>query len=240
MEPMPRPPITRIQVGRLASLLLFLVFGGHVNAQGLLLSSPESASFEFNSLPNTFTITVDVFSLGGLIPPPCPPYSGTFCVPGLIGDPISTTTLPNQGSVAIYFANNLFDPGERLTLDFYENNSSELPVASQSFSGTGESAIAGSVPALWQDRQGLVRLTMNEGSIEVEQINFIVLNEGIGYQGTLPVPEPSTITFLSFVGLFLIGRLLQKSISKQVCHHPSAHMDRDRDQQSKGMSSLRD
>jgi len=211
MELQRRPPNPAIPVGAVALLVLLLSTEISSNAQGLLLSSPQSVSFEFNSLPNTFTVSSDVMWLG--IVQPCPPYSGPFCNPGpLIGDPVSTTTLPDQGSVFVGFANNLFDSGESLTLDFYENSSSELPVASQFFSSTGTSAIAGFVPSLWQDHQGVVRLTMNEGSVELDRLSFTVINAGVGYQGAVPVPEPSTIALLALLALFIPRRLLKKHL----------------------------
>src|SRR5258706_8279191 len=177
-----------------STLLLLLAGIGCSHGQGLLISSSESVSFQFPSLPNTFTVLVNTFSTG-LLTPACAPYN-PLCGPGrpVIGDnPISTATLADQGLVSVAFGNSLLDPGEALTLDLYENSLSDVPFASQTFSGIGASSLATATPAAWQDLQGVVRVTMNEGSVELDHLSFMVIQNGVGYGGTIIVPEPSTI-----------------------------------------------
>jgi hypothetical protein len=169
----------------------------------LRLAPSDTVTFEFTSLPTT--VTVISYGIDTGITPPCLPYADPFCGPPIIpDDPIGTSTLPNQGLVLVGFGNDLLDAGETLTLDLYENSASELPFASQSFTGTGISSITTGRLGLWQNLQGIVRITMNEGSVNLDYLGFEVVQNGVGYVGTTTVPEPSTLAIGLVAGVIAL------------------------------------
>jgi hypothetical protein len=178
---------------------LFVLISGllHSHGQGLQLLSSEIIDFEFTSLPQSFTIEIDQIGIS-LPPPPRPPYGGGFGNPQPIVVDSGTTTsssVIDVGSISILFRGDLLDPGESLTVQLFENNLSEAPMLSQSFIGNGSASLALFAPGGWSDLQGIVRITMNAGTVQVGQLKFSVTKSGIGHQGTIefvpitPVPS---------------------------------------------------
>jgi len=173
-------------------LLLALAAGlAHSSArgQGVFLSSGESASFSFNSLPGTMTIVSSEFMID-IIPPPCAPYTGA-CGPGLIDSQVQVSTLPDESWAFIRFGSNPLDSGENLTVELFENGVSDAPFFTQSYAGPAATTLTIAGLSGWTDLQGVARLTMQQGAVDINDVTVWVVHSGTGYSGPAVVPEPS-------------------------------------------------
>jgi len=92
-------------------------------------------------------------------------------------------------------------PGASYTLDLFENDVGESPMAS--VTGTGN--VTAPAPGRWQDLQGVARVTVNSGDVFFDTLLINVYRPSGGgdyelHSATVPVPEPGPLT-LGAVGL---------------------------------------
>ena len=85
-----------------------------------------------------------------------------------------------------------------------------MPFLSQSFAGNGASALLTDSSSAWSDFQGVARVTMNQGTVEIDSLKIFVIQNGVGYQGPAVVPEPSTFSFALLAGIAAIGASLAR------------------------------
>jgi hypothetical protein len=125
-----------------------------------------------------------------------------------------------DGSTELYealvgWADGTFLSGSSVTLSLFETSTSETPFRTGeilgytppppqpgdltvSSNGEGFLGLAGVNDPAWQDLQGVVRLTVTSGSIEVTQLGCQTVVAGIIYGGSIaPVPEPGTSSLLA-------------------------------------------
>jgi PEP-CTERM motif len=92
-----------------------------------------------------------------------------------------------------------------LTVDLFENSASDTPFLSQSFAGGGTRTLLTDSASGWSDFQGVARVTMNQGTAEIDGLNIFVIQNGVGHQGPAVVPEPSTLSFALLAGIAAIA-----------------------------------
>jgi hypothetical protein len=110
------------------------------------------------------------------------------------------------GSVVIVgFATDLLDPGESLRVELFENDLMELPFATETFSpGSAETGVYVAGPfSHWLDFQGLTKITMVGGSVDVLGGLFFVSPDRFTYcDRFIAVPEPSAAVLAGLGTLF--------------------------------------
>jgi len=125
-------------------------------------------------------------------------------------------------SAIVGFAPESFSPGDVLRLSLFEDSTSEEPFRVEDLVGTdplpgggqlfgfgvgGTQGTAGH----WQDLQGVFRVMMVAGSMDITLLRCHTLVDGIRYDGVMQVPEPSTILLALFgVAILALTRILQK------------------------------
>ena len=105
------------------------------------------------------------------------------------------TELAPPSAVSVSFATDLLGLGESLRLEMFENSLNELPFQTGTYNPTTSvSFVSLYGPSAWLDYQGLIRISMLSGSVDVNYAHF-----GIGPNpNTLcsitifAVPEPTT------------------------------------------------
>lgn len=109
-----------------------------------------------------------------------------------------------QNSVLIAFGIDILSTGESLRLELFENNLSEPPFATQSYSPQTSStfAILAGGESRWSDQQGIVRVSMINGSVDVDFAHFIYApRRDVGCPVLISVPEPGSLTLSAFGGM---------------------------------------
>ena len=148
-----------------------------------------------------------------------PSYSQLVLSPGQVWD-YSFDNLPKTGSVPV-FGNNpggtfqftvnssSFQPGDMVRYEMFENSSAEAAICSATMSSTPPFDASCTRDFSWQDRQGVIRFTMESGSITIDSITLKAIVAGPSlssydvYSTTFtPVPEPRTMT-LAGLGILL-------------------------------------
>ena len=111
----------------------------------------------------------------------------------------STEGTTPGGFVVVGFGTDLLSAGESLRLDLFENEADAAVVASQVFSpGTSLSFVDLTSPGSWLDNQGVIRVTMLAGAVDIDHARFIVSPNMFTYCPIdVAVPEP-------FAGALLI------------------------------------
>ena len=99
--------------------------------------------------------------------------------------------------VFLGFRSDEFGPDESLRLEMFEDSLNDVPFASQTYNPvTALSGINLYGPGAWFDYQGLIRVSMLRGSVEVAGAQFIVYpNTSMYCEAVVLVPEPSTWIF---------------------------------------------
>ena len=118
----------------------------------------------------------------------------------------SFTELAPPSNVGVAFGNDSLGVGDSLRLEMFENSLNELPFAvSEYSSATPLTFVQLGGPIAWRDFQGLVRVSMLSGAVDVRYAHFIVgLNANTICSATVfAVPEPSTF-WLAGLG-FTVG-----------------------------------
>jgi hypothetical protein len=107
--------------------------------------------------------------------------------------------LPPDGLVYVSFGNDILGSGESLRLEMFENALSEPPIASQTYSSLMPIQFVGLSRSLaWRDFQGVVRVSMIAGSVEVTRGRFFVLPDPFTVCDTVvAVPEPSSFALIA-------------------------------------------
>ena len=125
---------------------------------------------------------------------------------------IQTEFTPPGASVSVFFSDNILEPGDSLRLEMFENNLNEPPVAMQTYTATSpvNSVNLGTIPETWFDGQGLIRITMNSGSVDLGSAQFFVSpNFLLRCETTVIVPEPSILLLAALGGIATaVSRLL--------------------------------
>ena len=105
--------------------------------------------------------------------------------------------------VAIGLGNDILGPGESVRLEMFEDDVNASPFATQTYSPpTVVTSLAMYGPQAWFDYQGLVRVSVLSGSVDVGGAYFIVSPDLFTYCSTsVTVPEPNTILLLALIGV---------------------------------------
>ena len=131
---------------------------------------------------------------------------------------IRPATAADGGQVSVNFIANGLGPGERLLLELFPNTLTDTPLAFTFDGVAGGSFPDGSLggvaifwspgtAAEWPDLQGVMRVTMNSGSIQLSSFAVTQVAGGGYYSQTFPVPEPTTSALLAMgLGLLLATR----------------------------------
>lgn len=142
-----------------------------------------------------------------------PSYGQLVLSPGQVWD-YSFDNLPKTGSVPV-FGNNpggtlqftvngsSFQPGDMVRYEMFENSSSEAAICSGTMSSAPPFDATCTRDFSWQDRQGVIRFTMESGSVTIDSITLKAIVAGPSlssydvYSTTFtPVPEPGMLTLL--------------------------------------------
>jgi hypothetical protein len=90
-----------------------------------------------------------------------------------------------------------FQNGDTLAYEMFENNTSEVPICSQTMASAPPYSLVCSSPMAWQDVQGIVRFRMLSGSITVDNVTLRAITPSPSlssynlYESSFtPVPEP--------------------------------------------------
>ena len=135
--------------------------------------------------------------------------------------PASFLTWPYE--VSLGWVDGTFQAGSSVTLSLFETSTSETPFQTVDFDGStfgsvNSASVVGGTPGqdspVWQDLQGVVRLSVTSGSIEVNQLGCETVVGGVQYAGFAlipggsgPIPEPRTSTLLMMAfALAIIGK----------------------------------
>lgn len=141
---------------------------------------------------------------------------------------IESVTYKNQGGATISFLDDLLDQGEVARLEFFENSILTTPFFQHDFnSPTNHFGASVVVPVPWQDLQGIIKLTMLSGSVDINEIDVQVIRDGNRYLetfSTVPIPEPETGLLIIFglISIYMARRFFNKNNephrSKQTTH----------------------
>ena len=127
------------------------------------------------------------------------------------------------GRFAVNFSTNGLGTGESLLLELFPNSVSDVPLTFTFDGAAGSLLPDGSlggvfvswspgVPGLWPDLQGVARVTMIGGAVQVSDFSVTQVEAGGYYSGSFPVPEPGPLALVLigagvFAGLGARGRL---------------------------------
>lgn len=182
--------------------MVFLAAGNQLAAQTLHMSDGDVFTYEFNTLALRYAHLSGVGN------------SGQALVGLSAGDSLSAV--------------------DAMRLELFENSLTETPFRIVTMYGTNSSsALSGfgvSQAGVWQDLQGVVRITMIHGSADVSALHITAIRETAQYgiDPSLPltvsasVPEPSSLGLLLLGGILLGGYSIRLSSlscrpKKQIC-----------------------
>ncbi len=100
--------------------------------------------------------------------------------------------------LSVNFSGDLFEPGDSVKFELYEDSLAGTPFARQVFNGSGAPRTALDLevsgwldhPDPWRDLQGAVRFTVLNGSVDLQSISYLSELNGTVYAQTIVVPEP--------------------------------------------------
>lgn len=170
-------------------LVTFLLLSNSVYG-GLILNEGQSYNFEFSSI-----------SLYAFDPD------------DLFGDP--PISISNQyAHTEFHLGSNYLSTGESLIFSAFGNSASEPAIRSGIFNGfagnTGGGFFLGEIPLKpWQDKQGVIRIEVVIGTIELESFTIATVIGDQFYKQTYSVPEPNSVVLL-FTGMGVL-RLRRKA-----------------------------
>lgn len=108
---------------------------------------------------------------------------------------------PNQGGVTIQFRADLLEAGDVVRFELFEDSVGDPAFFTNDFTTPTDHFGASVVsPAPWQDLQGVIRVSVLAGSIEIGSISAQVIRDGSRYFATIPispVPESSSVYLLA-------------------------------------------
>lgn len=107
-------------------------------------------------------------------------------------------------------AGDILDSGEQLRIEYFANSLLETPVRTSFLSGPAFSYGAGQFTNTWDDLQGFIQFSINQGSVDISRMTFdIVRADGRYSQNViLGVPEPGSAALLGVgLGAWLCSRL---------------------------------
>jgi len=131
---------------------------------------------------------------------------------------IRPATPADGGQVSVNFVTDGLGPGESLMLELFPNALTDTPLAFTFDGAAGGPFPDGSLggvaifwspgaAAVWPDLQGVVRVTMGSGSIQISSFSVTQVASGNYYSQTFPVPEPTAMAFvLVGAGLLMATR----------------------------------
>jgi len=115
----------------------------------------------------------------------------------------SFTQLAPPSYAGVAFGIDLLAPGDSLRLEMFENSLNDSPFATQLYSPAAPvSFVEIYGPMAWLDYQGLIRISMLSGSVDVNFAHFIVGPNVNTFCDTIihPVPEPSVCALMALGG----------------------------------------
>jgi len=168
-------------------LVALLLLQCSASSQTLHLSTGESFSYEFQTLP-----------FNNLLPYGTPANVGYFGMSFPLGGDLLTT-------------------GESVRMEWFENTLQDVPTASVTRSGTNNPTTEFAIPQanMWQDLQGAVRVTVISGEIDLDNLLVAVVRDFDKYGQTVPVPEPGTMALGAVASLIAFYSLLRRAHSRQ-------------------------
>ncbi len=107
----------------------------------------------------------------------------------------------------------LFDGIDSVVFSLFEDDASQPPLLSEIFNINNDLVVAYNTSSLiatplpWQDRQGVLRIEVIHGSIELNSFFTTTFNEGQCYQQFQAIPEPNSVALVLLgIGVFLLRR----------------------------------
>jgi hypothetical protein len=108
---------------------------------------------------------------------------------------LDTRSIPEYCSFAMTYGADQLNPGEEISVELYANSLNDSPFGGGLYEATvsNESGVSlGFDENYWQDMQGMWRITMVTGSVDLpDTVTVSVINDYQDYIGQVPVPEPA-------------------------------------------------
>ncbi len=165
-------------IKRCAAIFLTVLFFGHSASGGLILTHGQSFEFEFQA--------ISIYSSAPLGNPPAQ-YANTH----------------------FHLGSDDLDSGDSLIFSVFENSTAEPVLRSGLFNGsssgfTGGGFFLGDLPSVpWQDKQGVLRIEVVTGTVELDSFSVETLIGVQNYEQTYAIPEPNSVA-LFFIGTGII------------------------------------
>jgi len=161
---------------------LTLVLSPSLVEAGLTLSGGQSFEYEFSSIFSTTPFSDDPFVFAG------------FSVSG-----------------------DILTDGEALIFAVFEDSTDQVPIRSGTFEGVSTVPSGGGLGgggfltsvalAPWQDLQGIFKVEVTSGTIELSSFNAATVIGGDYYEQTYVIPEPNSVSLLLLgTGIFYLRR----------------------------------
>ncbi|MCF7864437.1 MAG: PEP-CTERM sorting domain-containing protein [Kiritimatiellales bacterium] len=162
---------------RLISIIIMIATSPCISIAGLVLSSGQSFEYEFHSIYSTTPFSDDPFAYARF---------------NLGSDSLSE----GDSMVFSVFEDNTNQPAIRSETITYLPDLLPWPIGSGEF----ETSVA---EAPWQDHQGIFRIEVISGTIELDSFESSTVNGGNYYHQIYVIPEPHSVALL-FIGSGLI------------------------------------
>ena len=125
--------------------------------------------------------------------------SVTMNIGGLVEERprLGSNTCQEIGEVVVQFRGDLLLPSDSIRIELFENSTSDAPfsILDRSGLGQGTGGLGTFIYAQWQDLQGVIRITMLAGSVNVDAVAVSIQNDGCGHStNTIDSPTPPTIS----------------------------------------------
>jgi hypothetical protein len=110
---------------------------------------------------------------------------------------LANNTCQEVGEATVRFRGDLLMTNELIRIELFETSVAEAPFVTLERSGLGAAGTGGLGPYFsshWQDLQGVMRITMLSGSVNVDSVYVSIQNDGCGRAtNTIDSPTPPTI-----------------------------------------------
>jgi hypothetical protein len=127
--------------------------------------------------------------------------SVTINIGGLVEERprLTNSTCQEVAEALVRLRGDFLLPGEVIRMELFENSEAEAPFMTMDRTGLGQGtgAVGTYINTYWQDMQGVMRLTMLSGSVNVDSIYVTIQNNGCGHwTNTIDSPTPPIVDCL--------------------------------------------